>query len=344
MLRLDPSDSRIRTAREFKVWEAGAEYNVARGLKKVFGLRTSHICGFVDNDVGHLLADFMSQGGVDYSYSPWVPFDGIGRAARIGLNFTERGFGVRAPFGMYDRGHSASSQIQPDDINWEAVFEHDRTRWFHTGGIFTALSDLTPKVISSALSHAKRAGAITSYDMNFRPSLWKASGGADRGVKLNRDIVSQIDVLFGGVDDFQTSLGMKLTGIQPDRDPLDTANIESALPQLLKEFPNLKLVATTQRGATSATKNDWSAVVWSDGKLARARQYRAIEIYDRIGGGDGFASGVIFSFLTGRSPQEAVELGTAHGALAMTTPGDNSMASLSEVLAVAAGSDGRVQR
>jgi 2-dehydro-3-deoxygluconokinase len=344
MLRLDPGETRIRTAREFKVWEGGGEYNVSRGLKKVFGLRTSHVLGFVDNEVGYLLLDLISQGGVDVSHSVWKPFDGIGHTSRIGLNFTERGFGVRGALGAVDRAHAASGQIQVGEINWEKIFSIEKTRWFHTGGIYIALSPSTPRVMLEAYANARKNGAIISYDMNFRPSLWKFSGNTDSAIERNREVISNVDVLFGGVDDFKLSLGMNLTGLKDNLPSLDGTNFEIALPQVLKEFPNLKLVATTLRTPKTATLNDWSALIWCDGKIYKGNQYKDLEILDRVGGGDGFASGVIYSLLNGIDLKEGINLGVACGALAMTTPGDSCTASLSEVLHLAAGGNARTER
>lgn len=344
MLRLDPGDTRIRTAREFKVWEGGGEYNVVRALKNVFNMRTSHICGFVENEIGQLLLNLINQGGVDVSHSPWKPFDGIGHQTRIGLNFTERGFGVRGAVGAIDRAHAASAQIQVGEIDWKKIFEEEKTPWFHTGGIYTSLSPTTSKVMLEAFSFAKKNGSIISYDMNFRPSLWKFGGGTDVAINRNREVVSQVDVLIGGVEDFQLSLGMKLSGMKENLPSLDPANFETALPQVLKEFPNLKLIASTLRTPHTATRNDWSGIIWHDGEFVKAREYKDLEIYDRVGGGDSFAAGIIYSMLNNLSLDRAVNLSVAGGALAMTTPGDCSMYSRSEVERLADGGNARTER
>jgi len=344
MLRLDPGDTRIRSAREFKVWEGGGEYNVSRGLKAVFGMRTSHVCGFVENEIGQLLLNLINQGGVDVSHSPWKPFDGIGHETRIGLNFTERGFGVRGALGAVDRAHAASAQIKPGEINWEKIFVEEKTTWFHTGGIYTSLSANTPKVMMEAFTQARKNKAIISYDMNFRPSLWKFSGGGEVALNRNREMVSQVDVLVGGVEDFQLSLGMKLNGMKENLPSLSADNFAEAIPQVLKEFPNLKMIASTLRTPHTATKNDWSGVVWYEGELVKAREYKDLEIYDRVGGGDGFVSGLIYALINGLSLERGVNLGAACGALAMTTPGDSSTASKSEVEKLADGGNARTER
>ena len=344
MLRLDPGEGRVRTAREFKVWEGGGEYNVSRALKNVFGQRTSHILGFVENDLGYLLLDLIKQGGVDVSHSVWKPYDGIGHTARIGLNFTERGFGVRGALGAVDRAHAASGQIDPKEIDWQKIFETEKTRWFHTGGIYIALTQTSPKVMLEAFSHARKSGAVISYDMNFRASLWKFSGNNDAAVDRNKEAISKVDVLFGGVDDFQLSLGIKLKGMKENLPSMDSSNFEAAVPQVLELFPNLKVIATTLRTPKSATKNDWSGVAYYKGKFYKGTEFRDLEILDRVGGGDGFAAGMIYSMLNNIPMEKAVNLGLSCGALAMTTPGDSCISSLSEVEHLAAGGNARTER
>src|ERR1044071_9459092 len=266
MLRLDPGDERITTTRRFRVWEGGGEYNVARGLKRCFGLDTAIVTALVDNPVGRLVQDLIYQGGVDQSYLRWVADDGVGRSARNGLNFTERGFGVRAPVGCSDRGHTAVSQLAPGAIDWDRLFGVDGARWFHTGGIFAALSESTAAVAEEAMAAARR------------------------------------------------------------------------------EYPQLAMIATTLRVARSASSNDWGAMAYCDGNLIAARTRPDLAIYDRIGGGDSFASGLIYGLLAGRGAAWAIECGAAHGALAMTTPGDTTMATLAEVEKVMAGTAARVER
>jgi len=344
MLRLDPGDVRIRTARSFRVWEGGGEYNVTRGLRRCFGLRTTVVTAIVDNEIGRLLEDLMLQGGVDLSHVKWVPFDGIGRAARVGLNFTERGFGVRAAVGCSDRAHSAASQLKPGDIDWKQLFEVEGVRWFHCGGIFAALSATTADLVIEAMEAAKKAGTVTSYDLNFRPSLWKSQGGTARAVEVNRKIASLVDVMIGNEEDFTAALGFEVPGLDEHISKLDPANFKKMINEVVKTYPNFKAVATTLRNAKTASINDWGAILWTDGQFYEARLRENLEIYDRVGGGDSFASGLIYGFLAGKTPQECVEYGAAHGALAMTTPGDTSMASLKEVEAIIKGKGARVVR
>ena len=344
MIRLDPGDVRIRTTRNFRVWEGGGEYNVARGLRKCFGLRAGVVTAIVDNEVGHLLEDLICQGGVDTSYVRWVPFDGIGRSSRMGLNFTERGFGVRAALGCSDRANSAASQMKAGDIDWEKLFGSDSVRWFHTGGIFAALSPTTSDVIIEALECAKKHGTYTSFDLNFRPSLWKSAGGTEKAQQVNRRIAPLVDVMIGNEEDFTKAFGYEVPGVDKDLSKLDPAGFEQMITQVVKDFPNFKAVATTLRNARTASTNDWGAILWMDGEFYEALQRPDLEIYDRVGGGDSFASGLIYGLLSGKTPEEAVNYGAAHGALAMTTPGDTTMATLKEVEKVMKGGGARVAR
>jgi 2-dehydro-3-deoxygluconokinase len=344
MLRLDPGEGRIRTARQFRAWEGGGEYNVARGLRRCFGLRTGLVSAFADNDVGRLLEDLILQGGVDTEFVRWVPYDGIGRAARNGLNFTERGFGVRGAVGVSDRGHTAAGQLRPDDVDWERLFGTLGVRWLHTGGIYAALSETTPDTIEACLTAARRHGTVVSYDLNYRPSLWKAIGGQDRAREVNRRLARLVDVIIGNEEDFTACLGLEVPDTDIHAGALDAANFRTMITAAVKEYPNFQAVATTLRGVHTATVNDWGAVAWADGEFAEATHRPALEILDRVGGGDSFASGLIYGLLTFGDLQTAVEYGAAHGALAMTTPGDTSMASLKEVEALVAGAGARVQR
>jgi 2-dehydro-3-deoxygluconokinase len=344
MLRLDPGDSRVRVAREFKVWEGGGEYNVTRGLRKCFGLNTTVVTAFPQNDVGHLVEDFIMQGGVDTSHIQWVPFDGVGREVRVGLNFTEKGYGIRGALGIPDRGLSAASQIKPGDIDWKKIFEEEGARWFHTGGIYAALSDTTPEVVIEAVQAAKAAGTIVSYDLNYRPSLWKSHGGSEKAIEVNRAIAPHIDVMLGNEEDFTAALGFEVPGVDKNLSKLDPSNFQKMIEKAISVFPNFKAVATTLRNAKTATFNDWSAVLWYDGQFVEAMRREDLEIYDRVGGGDSFASGVIYGFLSGKPTEEIVNYGAAHGALAMTTPGDTSMATLKEVEKAMQGGGARVER
>lgn len=344
MLRLDPGEGRVRTARSFNAWEGGGEYNVTRGLRRCFGLRTAVVTAFADNEVGRLVEDFILQGGVDTSWIKWMDYDGIGRTVRNGLNFTERGFGIRGAVGVPDRGNTAASQLKAGDIDWEKIFGEAGARWFHTGGIYAALSDSTAEVVLEAVKAAKKHGTIVSYDLNYRPSLWKSIGGLEKAREVNREIARYVDVMIGNEEDFTACLGFEVEGVDENISNIDVAAFEKMIESALKEFPNFKVTATTLRGVKTATVNDWSAIVWADGRFHRSREYPALEIMDRVGGGDSFASGLIYGFLSGAGPEKAVDYGAAHGALAMTTPGDTSMATLKEVEKIMGGGGARVVR
>jgi 2-dehydro-3-deoxygluconokinase len=345
MLRLDPGDRRIRTTRTFDAWEGGGEYNVVRGLHKVFGLRTAVVTALADNEVGRLLEDLISQGGVDADLVRWIEYDGVGRRVRNGLNFTERGFGVRGALGVSDRGHTAVSQLAAGDIDWDHVFGTLGVRWLHTGGIFAGLSATSPEVAEEAMLAARRHGTLVSYDLNFRPSLWKDIGGRETAQKVNRRLAPLVDVMIGNEEDFIESLGFEVSGVDPDFRNLDHGAFLGMINDVVSEFPNLQVIATTLRGVSSASRNDWSAIAWSkETGLVASRRWEGMEIFDRVGGGDSFASGLIFGLLSEEPLHVAVGLGAAHGALAMTTPGDTSMATAAEVWRLADGASARVQR
>ena len=344
MLRLDPGEGRVRAAREFKVWEGGGEYNVARGLRRCFGLRTAVCTAFADNEVGRLLEDFILQGGVDTRFIKWVPYDGVGRTVRNGLNFTERGFGVRGAVGLPDRGHTAASQLKPGDFDWDHLFGKLGVRWLHTGGIFAALSETTPRLVIEAVQAARKHGTIVSYDLNYRPSLWKSIGGHEKAREVNREIARHVDVMIGNEEDFTACLGFEVEGVDEHISQIDVSAFQKMIGTAVSTFPNFKATATTLRAVKSATRNDWGAVCWAGGRFYQAPNRTALEILDRVGGGDSFASGLIYGFMQFNDPQKAVEYGAAHGALAMTTPGDTSMASLKEVEALVKGGSARVQR
>ncbi len=342
MLRLDPGEGRTRTTRSFRVWEGGGEYNVARGLRRTFGLRTAIITALADNEVGRLVEDLILQGGVDTSFLRWLPYDGVGRSCRNGLNFTERGFGVRGAVGVSDRGHTAASVMRAGDVDWDQVFAAGGARWLHTGGIFAGLSETTPDVAEEAMLAARRHGTVVSYDVNYRPSLWADHGGPKAAREVNRRLLRQADVAFANAYD----LGKILDVPVPDGDnPTAYAQTLGQLAMAARtEFPDLRIVACTTRTVSSASHNDWGGLAWVDGETIQSATYPGLEILDRIGGGDGFASGLIYGLLHKGDPQLALEYGVAHGALAMTTPGDSSMASLAEVVSLANGADASVRR
>jgi 2-dehydro-3-deoxygluconokinase len=344
MIRLDPGNNRIHTTREFKVWEGGGEYNVARGLRRCFNKRAAIVTAIADNPVGRLLEDLMLQGGVNLEYVKWMPFDGIGRETRVGLNFTERGFGVRAAKGCSDRGHTAASQLKKGDIDWEEIFGKAGVRWFHTGGIFAALSETTADVIIEAVTTAKKYGTVVSYDLNYRPSLWKSIGGQKKAQEVNRKLAPYIDVMMGNEEDFTACLGLEVSGMDKHLSKLDPTNFKKMILEAVKQFPNFKAVATTLRNAKTASINDWGAILYADGNFYEAKLRENLEIYDRVGGGDSFASGLIYGLMEGKTGQQAVEYGAAHGALAMTTPGDTTTVSLIDVEKIMGGGTARVDR
>jgi len=343
MLRLDPGEKRIWTTRSFDVYEGGGEYNVARGLKRCFGLDTAIVTVFADNPVGRLLQDLIYQGGVDQSEVRWVAYDGVGRASRNGLNFTERGFGVRAALGCSDRGHTAISQLKPGEVDWERIFGTAGARWFHTGGIFCALSPTTPEVALEAMKVARKNGVVVSYDLNYRDSLWKANGGQARAQEVNRKLAPYVDVMIGNEEDFSAALGFDVPGMDQHMTNFAVDGFKQMIEKVVQQYP-FQVVATTLRKAKTATRNDWGAICYGGGKLYHATERENLEILDRVGGGDSFASGLIYGFLSGKDPQWAVECGAAHGALAMTTPGDTSMATLAEVTRLMKGAGARIER
>ncbi len=344
MLRLDPGDMRVRNARSFRAWEGGGEYNVARGLRRCFGLTTGVITAFADNDVGRLIEDFILQGGVDTSLIRWVPYDGIGRTVRNGLNFTERGFGIRGASGVSDRGNTAISQLKPEDVDWDYIFGTLGVRWLHTGGIFAALSETTAQTAITAVKKAKEYGTVVSYDLNYRPSLWKAVGGQQKAQQVNKAIAPYVDVMIGNEEDFTACLGFEIEGNDANLKKLNLEGYEKMLGEVTKVYPNFKVIATTLRTVKTATVNDWSAMVYADGKITKGMELPGLEIYDRVGGGDSFASGLIYGLMTYDDAAVAVNYGIAHGALAMTTPGDTSTAVLKEVENIVKGGSARVIR
>lgn len=344
MLRLDPGQGRIKTTRSFDAWEGGGEYNVARGLRRCFNLRTAVVTAFAENEIGRLVEDLILQGGVDTRFIQWKKYDGIGRTTRNGLNFTERGFGLRGAVGVSDRGNTAASQLTATSIDWDSIFSQG-VRWFHTGGIYAGLSETTPGVIEAAMKSAKKFGTKISYDLNYRPSLWSAIGGQAKAQEVNRKLAPFVDVMIGNEEDFTESLGFKVEGLSSNFTEIDHSAFGAMVQEVVKTYPNLEVIGTTLRKVHSASINDWSAIAWSKQTgLLQSKLYENVEVLDRVGSGDSFASGLIFGLLDGRSLQEALELGVAHGGLAMTTPGDTTMASLAEVEKLARGGSARVER
>lgn len=345
MLRLDPGSGRIKTSRQFQAWEGGGEYNVARGLRRCFGLRTAVVTSLVKNEVGMLLEDLIYQGGVDPQFIQWKQDDGIGRSARNGLNFTERGYGMRAAKGCSDRANTAVSQLKVGDIDWDHIFGTLGSRWLHTGGIFAALSESTAELTIEACQKAQKHDVRVSYDLNYRPSLWNAIGGKSKAQEVNRAIAPYVDVMIGNEEDFTASLGFEVEGVDSDNvTGLELDSFKQMISRVVEAYPNFKAVATTLRDVHTASINDWGAILWHEGSFHEATHRPGLEIFDRVGGGDSFASGLIYGLMELQNPAQAVEFGAAHGALAMTTAGDTTMASLPEVEKLVAGGSARVDR
>lgn len=344
MLRLDPGEGRIRTARSFRASEGGGEYNVARGLAKCFGLKTGIITSLAKNDVGYLLEEFIDAGKVDSSFIVWKDFDGIGRKVRNGINFTERGYGVRGALGISDRANTAASQLKVGDVDFDYIFGKLGVRWFHTGGIFAALSESTASFTIEAVKKAKEYGTIVSYDLNYRPSLWDNIGGLEKCRSVNKEIAKYVDVMIGNEEDYTACLGFEIEGNSEDLGQLNIEGYKKMLGKATKEYPNWKAAGNTLREVKTATINDWSAMLYVDGEIYKAKDYKNLEIMDRVGGGDSFASGLIYGLMEVGDPVKAVNYGAAHGALAMTTPGDTTMARKNEVESLMAGGSARVKR
>lgn len=340
MLRFDPGEDRISRTRNFRVWEGGGEYNVARGLRRCFGLRSSVVTALVDNAVGRLVEDLMLQGGVDLSHLLWSEFDGIGAEARNGIYFLERGFGNRPASATMDRAHTAVAKLKPGDVNWDAIFANEGVRWFHTGGIFAALSDSTAAVAREAMEAAKRHGVIVSFDCNYRPSLWRDRGGRLAACSMNRELAPLVDVLFGHDGDLSKEICEASSGPPwHDRD-----SYGAMAERIHSEFPNIHVIATTMRKVRTANRNDWGAFAWMDGAVEESIRFLDLEILDRVGAGDSFASGLLYGLMQGNELKWSLDCGVAHGALTMTTAGDSSMATLAEVQHAMGGKGTGVQR
>ncbi len=341
MVRLSPpGHERLEFTPTLEVYVGGGEYNVVYALARL-GLRTGWVGGLVDNPLGTIVANHARAAGVDIGYAPVFPFDGIGRRTRMGLYFAEVGTGPRGSTAMYDRGHSATSQIEPGGIDWEGLFARG-VRWFHTGGIFTCLSESAPLVAAEALQAAKAAGATVSYDLNFRSKLWSS----DAAIAATRPLMEHIDVLIGNEEDFQQVLGYEVAGTDASLQDLPVESYKAMVKRVAGDYPNLSAIGTTLREVISADVNNWSAILyWADtDTFHQGPTFDRLVIEDRVGGGDGFASGLIFALLDGRTPEEAVTLGTAHGALLQTTRGDTSQVGLSELEHVAGGGSARIKR
>lgn len=343
MLRLDPGEGRVHTTRHFQAWEGGGEYNVARGLRRCFGKRTAIVTALADNPVGRLVEDLMLQGGVDLSYLRWAPYDGVGRETRNGLNFVERGFGPRGGVSSSDRGHTAVSQLKVGDVDWNRLFKTEGSRWFHTGGVFCALSESTAEVALEAMKCAQANQTRVSYDLNYRDSLWRSIGGQEQARVVNRKAVELVDVLFGNEEDFSAALGFELKGVDHNFSELPLDSYRAMLSEVATAYPNLCTIAVTLRTVHSASLNGWGALAYHDGQFYLVPQ-NDIAIYDRVGGGDSFASGVIYGLMEDKGPEWALRCGVTHGALAMSTAGDTTMASIKEVLKAMDGSSARIDR
>jgi 2-dehydro-3-deoxygluconokinase len=340
MVRLSPSGhQRIEFAPSLEVWVGGGEYNVAYALSRL-GLRTGWVGGLNDSSIGAIVRNHARSVGVNLDFAVTRKYDGMGKKDRIGLNFTEVGFGPRASVSLYDRAHSATAGIQPGEVNWEKLFSEQGVRWLHTGGIFSALSESTRKVVGEAIHAAHDAGTLVSYDLNFRSKLWSSK----EAIATTKPLVPYIDCLIGNEEDFQQVLGYEVEGVNVEKGEIDSSAFKKMVERVVKNFPNIKIVGTTLRGVKSAGINDWSAMMWAEGTFFQGLNIPGLEIEDRVGGGDGFASGFIYGFLTGKTPQECVNLGVAHGAMLMTTRGDTSMITLEELLHVAKGGSARIQR
>jgi 2-dehydro-3-deoxygluconokinase len=340
MIRLSPSGhGRLEFATQLEVWVGGGEYNVAYALSRL-GMRTGWTSRLVDNPLGHLILNHARSVGVDTSEVIIVPYDGVGKADRIGLNFTEVGIGVRSSVTLYDRGHSAAAHIQPGEIDWQRIFAQRGVRWLHTGGIFTALSDSCATTCKEMLQAAHQAGTIVSYDLNFRSKLWSSA----RAQQVTSELVPYIDCLIGNEEDFQKVLGFEVEGTDDNLNKLPIESYKQMVERVVRTYPNIQVVGTTLREVKSGLINNWSAILYADGKFYESRRYEGLEIEDRVGGGDGFSSGFAYGFLNGMDPQDCCDFGAAHGALLQSTRGDTSQITLEEVRHVMQGGSARIKR
>jgi 2-dehydro-3-deoxygluconokinase len=340
MIRLSPpGHQRIELTPYFEAYAGGGEYNVAYALAR-YGMRAGWVSRLVDNPLGHFIRNHARTGGMDISEIVWIPYDGSGRADRIGLNFTEVGIGVRASVTMYDRGHTAIAHMKPGEVDWKRIFQKRKARWFHTGGIFTALSESCAAVSSESMKAAHESGTIVSYDLNFRSKLWSSK----QAIEATKKLLPYVDVLIGNEEDFQKVLGFQVEGADEQLKQLPVEGYKKMVGQVVKAYPHIKAVGTTLREVVSGLVNNWSAIMYYDGAFHVSRKYENLEIEDRVGGGDGFCSGFVYGLLHGLSPQECVEMGAAHGALLQSTRGDTSMVTMEELRHVMGGGSARIKR
>jgi len=342
MVRLSPpGHGRLEYANQLEVWVGGAEFNVAYALSRL-GMRTGWVGGLVNNAIGRLVSNHGRGIGMDLSHAVWFDYDGVGREARMGLNFTEVGQGPRASVTMYDRGHSATTKLKPEHVDWQHVFGQRGVRWLHTGGVFTCLSDATRQVAPVALKAAHEAGTLISYDLNFRGKLWTS----EEAIRHTRPLMSYVDCVIGNEEDFQKSLGYEVEGTDENLQSLSPESYKRMVRRVAADYPNLKAIGTTLREVISATENKWTALLYvpEEDAFYQGPTFERLIIEDRVGGGDGFASGLIHGILSGRDWQSAVNFGTAHGALVQTTRGDTSQVTLNEVERVAGGGSARIVR
>ncbi len=340
MIRLSPpGHQRIELSPVLEIYAGGGEYNVAYALSR-YGMRTGWISRLVDNPLGQFIKNHARTSGMDVSEAVWVPYDGVGRADRIGLNFTEVGIGVRASVTMYDRGHTAVAHMKAGDVEWKRIFGTRGARWFHTGGIFTALSDSCADVALDSMKAAHDAGTIVSYDLNFRSKLWSSK----KAIEVTKKLVPYVDVLIGNEEDFQKVLGFEVEGTDEHLKKLPIEGYKKMVEKVVATYPHIRAVGTTLREVVSGLVNNWSAIMFYDGQFYHSRRYENLEIEDRVGGGDGFCSGFVYGLLHGMTAQECVEMGAAHGALLQSTRGDTSMVTMEEIKHVMGGGSARIQR
>ena len=340
MVRLaPPGHGRLEFSKTLEVDVGGGEFNVAYACARL-GLRTGFVSKLPDNPIAKIIINHARAVGMDTSNVLMEKFDGVGRKGRVGLNFTEVGTGVRASVTMYDRGHSSISLMKPDEIDWNNIFSKQGARWLHTGGILAALSDNSAATTKAALQAARAAGTVTSYDLNFRSKLWSS----EKAIAVTKEIIPHVQVLIGNEEDFQKVLGFEVEGTNANLSELPVEAYKRMVERVVKTYPNIQAVCTTLREVKSGLINNWGGILWFDGQFYEARQFKDLEIEDRVGGGDGFSSGIAYGFATGMKPQDIVDFGAAHGALLQTTRGDTSQVTLDEVMHVMKGGSARIQR